>query len=217
MTAQDLARRAETIAKSGLSEASRAIERGTPADFREAKRILTETQRELREVKRQAAEAERSLKLSGQAARAKAAKSGQVVGMFLDSKGRSALARGRAASRQIIGRQENAAIEPYRSLRAAIDHQLGNLATVKDRCTGELDRLKSQTAPSARPARPEPRSVRNLSPTPQSPPDEGSGQAHMPPPEWLPDPYGRHQLRYWSGTTWTEHVADHGLQATDPT
>lgn len=33
---------------------------------------------------------------------------------------------------------------------------------------------------------------------------------------WHPDPTGRHQLRYWDGTAWTAHVADHGTQSTDP-
>ena len=32
---------------------------------------------------------------------------------------------------------------------------------------------------------------------------------------WHPDPTGRHELRYWSGTAWTEHVSDKGVQATD--
>ncbi len=34
---------------------------------------------------------------------------------------------------------------------------------------------------------------------------------------WLPDPTGKHELRYWNGDAWTEHVADDGVQATDPT
>lgn len=34
--------------------------------------------------------------------------------------------------------------------------------------------------------------------------------------QWLPDPTRRHELRYWSGDTWTEHVADEGVQAVDP-
>jgi uncharacterized protein (AIM24 family) len=34
---------------------------------------------------------------------------------------------------------------------------------------------------------------------------------------WLPDPSGKHELRYWNGDAWTEHVADDGVQATDPT
>ncbi len=35
------------------------------------------------------------------------------------------------------------------------------------------------------------------------------------PPDWYPDPYGRHELRYFDGTQWTEHVASHGRQSTD--
>lgn len=34
--------------------------------------------------------------------------------------------------------------------------------------------------------------------------------------QWLPDPTRRHELRYWSGDAWTEHVADEGVQAVDP-
>ncbi len=33
---------------------------------------------------------------------------------------------------------------------------------------------------------------------------------------WLADPCGRHELRYWDGTGWTEHVSDAGATATDP-
>ncbi|MEP7112685.1 MAG: phospholipid scramblase-related protein [Ilumatobacteraceae bacterium] len=36
------------------------------------------------------------------------------------------------------------------------------------------------------------------------------------PASWHPDPMGRHQLRYWDGTVWTDHVSDNGVQATDP-
>ncbi len=36
------------------------------------------------------------------------------------------------------------------------------------------------------------------------------------PPGWHPDPMGRHELRYWDGTQWTEHVSSHGRQAVDP-
>ncbi len=35
-------------------------------------------------------------------------------------------------------------------------------------------------------------------------------------PQWAPDPYGRHQIRYWDGTRWTESVLDNGVAATDP-
>ncbi len=33
---------------------------------------------------------------------------------------------------------------------------------------------------------------------------------------WHPDPTGRHELRYWDGTQWTEHVSDQGVQTTSP-
>lgn len=43
----------------------------------------------------------------------------------------------------------------------------------------------------------------------------------LPPPPaapavWAPDPTGRHETRYFDGARWTEHVADGGVQATDP-
>ena len=40
----------------------------------------------------------------------------------------------------------------------------------------------------------------------------GGGQR----PDWYPDPYGRHEMRYYDGTRWTEHVASHGKQSVDP-
>ncbi len=33
---------------------------------------------------------------------------------------------------------------------------------------------------------------------------------------WNQDPYGRHELRYFDGTSWTEHVSDGGAQGVDP-
>ena len=33
---------------------------------------------------------------------------------------------------------------------------------------------------------------------------------------WLPDPSGAHELRYWNGTSWTEHVSDQGTTGQDP-
>jgi uncharacterized protein YxjI len=35
-------------------------------------------------------------------------------------------------------------------------------------------------------------------------------------PGWYADPYRRHQVRYWDGLVWTEHVGDDGQQGTDP-
>lgn len=33
---------------------------------------------------------------------------------------------------------------------------------------------------------------------------------------WQPDPFGRHQYRYWDGTQWTDQVADDGVTSVDP-
>lgn len=32
---------------------------------------------------------------------------------------------------------------------------------------------------------------------------------------WWPDPHRKHELRYWDGARWTEHVSNQGVQATD--
>jgi len=42
----------------------------------------------------------------------------------------------------------------------------------------------------------------------------GPVQQHAP--GWYPDPFGRHETRWWDGAQWTEHVASHGRQAVDP-
>ena len=50
----------------------------------------------------------------------------------------------------------------------------------------------------------------------------GPGSVPTPPPPpptpraWLADPGGRHELRYWDGTKFTEHVADGGKITVDP-
>lgn len=36
------------------------------------------------------------------------------------------------------------------------------------------------------------------------------------PANWYPDPMGRHELRYWDGSVWTDHVSDRGVTSTDP-
>ena len=34
-------------------------------------------------------------------------------------------------------------------------------------------------------------------------------------PNWLPDPTGRHEYRYWDGSVWTENVSDTGVASKD--
>jgi uncharacterized protein YxjI len=35
-------------------------------------------------------------------------------------------------------------------------------------------------------------------------------------PNWYPDPMGRHEYRWFDGTTWTDQVSSNGAQTTDP-
>lgn len=75
------------------------------------------------------------------------------------------------------------------------------------------------------PPRPEPSSA-GLPPPPLPPPPppppapsgalaEPSSPAGIPA-NWLPDPTGRCELRYWDGANWTEHVTSGGQQTTSP-
>ncbi len=43
--------------------------------------------------------------------------------------------------------------------------------------------------------------------------DTGTG-GHQP--NWYPDPMGRHEYRWFDGTTWTDQVSSHGKQSVDP-
>jgi len=36
------------------------------------------------------------------------------------------------------------------------------------------------------------------------------------PADWHPDPSGKHELRYWDGSKWTDHVADNGVGSQEP-
>ena len=35
-------------------------------------------------------------------------------------------------------------------------------------------------------------------------------------PSWHPDPFHRHELRWWDGTRWSDNVMDQGVAAIDP-
>lgn len=61
-------------------------------------------------------------------------------------------------------------------------------------------------------------SERPAAPVPIAPPPPPALPAAPPPPQpkWRADPTGRHELRYWDGATWSDHVSDQGVQAVDP-
>lgn len=46
-------------------------------------------------------------------------------------------------------------------------------------------------------------------------PATGYGVGSSIPPQWHPDPTGRHELRYWNGTDWTDDVSNAGVASKD--
>lgn len=57
--------------------------------------------------------------------------------------------------------------------------------------------------------------ARRLLPAPEAQLATTWGQAAGPA-GWFADPGARHELRYWDGQRWTEHVSDRGTQGVDP-
>ena len=52
--------------------------------------------------------------------------------------------------------------------------------------------------------------------SPWFPPHPSETAPTTAPPAWQPDPYGRHEARWWDGVRWTEHVLDAGIPGIDP-
>ena len=72
----------------------------------------------------------------------------------------------------------------------------------------------SASTPAGTPA--SPFGTGNVGAPAQSAPTSGGASVPNPPANWYKDPSGRHELRYWNGSAWTEHVADGGRQSIDP-
>jgi hypothetical protein len=65
-------------------------------------------------------------------------------------------------------------------------------------------------------------SIEEIEPSTAEAPPAPVPPAPVPPPPppsvpagWYPDPYRRHEHRYFDGTSWTEHVSDQGVQSID--
>lgn len=113
----------------------------------------------------------------------------------MNSKHRGQMARARAAGKRSIAQQQQDAMDDYRQKKAAIDKGILQLDRIKlDIDLGKFDENSDTTveAPS----------------TFETPPAS--------PARWAADPTGRHELRYWNGSQWTEHVSTRGKQSTDP-
>ncbi|MCU1579200.1 MAG: hypothetical protein JWP19_1404 [Rhodoglobus sp.] len=176
-------------------------------DYGDAKRCLSDGVRDLRDLKRQVTDAERSVRESYQDARLKTRQAGTTVGLFVGSKTRGAMARGRAMEGRNISARQAQALRPYAIVKSEIDRAIAALDRAKAQVTDQAaDAKLAGTAVKARPA-----VSRDV------PPPPGAVTAPPPaPPAWNPDPTGRHEHRYWDGARWTEHVADNGVAAVDP-
>ena len=69
------------------------------------------------------------------------------------------------------------------------------------------------TAPAA--ALPNPPAPPAAAPPAAAPAPPASPASAAAPAGWHPDPSGRHEQRYFDGTTWTEHVSNAGVTGTD--
>ena len=197
---------AKTIVTATVDAAKYDLDRGEPKD---AKRVLASGQRELRDLKREVTNAERDMRAEFQQSRLKIDRGGQVLGAFGGSKARGVLARGRAFDKRNLAANKAAVTDNYRRVKSIIDDFVAQLDNLKfridsaisqqdaSRATRSSDDQGSAVAKTTSPSTP---------PPPPPPPTPAS---------WRADPFGRHELRYWDGAGWTEHVSDAGIQGVD--
>lgn len=190
-------------------------------NYAEAKRVIAAGVRDLREYKRSLTDAERDIRLAAQEARLKNRQSGQTLGMFVGSKTRGAMARGRSAASRNIAAKQADMLSPYANAKAHVDRTIAALDRIKEHITHEVARLK-ETGTAVKPAQ---RAAAASAPAAattieQSEPTPAPAPTAPPPPptpaQWAPDPSGKHQHRWWDGSRWSEHVADDGTPSTDP-
>ena len=212
MAKNDLNRRILDIAAATEAEAQAAADKG---DLAEAKRVLSNGIRDLRDYKRELTEAERSIREQFQDAKLQNRAAGQTVGMFVGSKTRAAMARGRAAQGRKLASNQAAALQPYAQAKANVDRAIATIDRAKAEVTDEIARgrgSKSATGSAVTAsARAETAAVK-----PSAPPSAPPSPPPPVPPQWAADPHGRHQHRWWDGTRWTEHVSNDGVVAADP-
>ncbi|EPD83634.1 hypothetical protein HMPREF1529_03016 [Microbacterium sp. oral taxon 186 str. F0373] len=209
MAKNDLNQRILDIAAATEAEAQRAADAG---DLAEAKRVLSAGVRDLRDYKRELTEAERSIREQFQDAKLANRQSGQTVGMFMGSKTRAAMARGRAAQGRKLAGNQASALQPYAQAKMNVDRAIATIDRAKADVADEAARLREgKSVPSASTAQ-EAEVASHPSPPPSAPPPP-------PPPvpaQWATDPHGRHQHRWWDGARWTEHVSNDGVVTADP-
>lgn len=188
----DFDSRVAVIVESTRTAAQAAVDAG---NLTEAKRVLAAGIRQLREHKAALTAAEREVRDQYREAKLKNSQSGQTMALFVGSKGRGAIARGRAAEGRRLSSQRHKALAPYAEAKAHTDRAIASLDRVRADLTDVIAR--SREARSATAAAPK------------------AAPENLPPAQWAPDPTGRNQQRWWDGSRWTHNVANAGTIGTD--
>jgi hypothetical protein len=214
----DLNQRILDIVAATEAEAQEAADRG---DLAEAKRVLSAGIRDLRDYKRELTETERAIRDQYQQAKLQNRQAGQTVGMFVGSKTRAAMARGRAAQGRNLAANQAAALQPYAQAKMVVDRSIAAIDRAKADIAGEAARLRESGGAKASgvQSKRDPQVSETLSRGRDAEPAPLVVLPPPPPPvpaQWAPDPHGRHQHRYWDGLRWTEHVANDGIASVDP-
>jgi hypothetical protein len=199
MEMQDTVDRANSAIQAWVERANECLKAGRPAD---AKKSLTLAQRELRAIKAEIVAEEREVKASFTDARLQASKSGQTIGLFMNSKNQGRLAHARAAQKRTIAQDRQHTLDRYRKAKAALDDGIAHAERIKlDIDLGKYDTTDRES--------PTPTPATSIQPA-------SSGQPDSVPAQWFPDPAGRFEFRYWDGEQWTANVSRQGVTSVDP-
>lgn len=94
-------------------------------------------------------------------------------------------------------------------------HHQGNLSPLSKKVVKSILQGLDEVEPAARsPYQQTPAALSATSPS--QPPPPPPPNTDPTPPQWLPDPIGRHGHRYWDGAAWTGYVSDSGVTSEDP-
>jgi len=97
-------------------------------------------------------------------------------------------------------------------LDLAVARSTGDTTSLVEQIQGELAALGPEPPPAVGSGGPA--AVASTEQT-ESPIPTREPAPPLPPQGWFADPTHRHELRYWNGAQWTEHVADGGTAAVD--
>jgi len=114
------------------------------------------------------------------------------------------MARSRAIDKRRLADQQAHTLRPFADVKSLIDRVVSENDRQKATITEEIARQKAE------------RTAAKTHPSQASQAPAAAISSALPPPQWVADPTGRHQYRYWNGQQWTEHISDGGDLGIDP-